>query len=136
MNVSNNIKSSPARSELRIFGLSLGLVFLAIGVWPMRNDMPLRIWSLIISTALILPALLAPLFLTAPLRLWMKFGGIMGWVNTRLILTLLYFFAILPVAIILKISGKTPLKLKFDRKAESYREKPEDHDLFDPRQQY
>ncbi len=68
-----------------------------------------------------------PQLLTTPYRLWIKTGEKLGWLNTRIILTILYFTAVLPVAVILRLSGKTPLKLKFDPQADSYREQPEEN---------
>jgi len=113
-------------NELKNFGLLTGSILLGIALWPLFYSLPARLWLAVPSVLIISSAIFFPPALKTPFHLWMKFGAVLGWINTRIILTLLYFLAILPIAVILKISGKTPLKLKFDPKADSYRETPED----------
>jgi len=115
-------------SELRNFGLLVGVAFLAIGLWPLLRQADVRAWALIVATVLILPALLRPAWLKFPHAAWLKIGAALGWFNTRLILGILYIVAIFPIALILRIIGKTPLQLKFDKNAASYREKPDSDD--------
>ena len=120
------------KKELRNFGLSVGLVFAAIACYPLIWQQPVHYWALIPSLILILPGLICPLGLRWPLRLWKALGQCLGWINTRIILTVLYFCALVPVSLILRITGKDWLKLKFDPQAGSYLEQPEskiDNDL-------
>ncbi len=112
-------------NELRSFGLLVGVAFLAIGLWPLLRQADVRTWAIILSTVLILPALLRPAWLKFPHAVWLKIGAALGWFNTRLILGILYIVAIVPIALVLRLAGKTPLQLKFDKNAESYREKPD-----------
>jgi hypothetical protein len=116
---------SVGNAQLRSFGLAVGAVFGLIAVYPLFKGAELRAWASLISIALIAPAIIFPPLLLLPFRLWTFIGEILGWLNTRIILTGLYFLALLPVSLIMKISRKDPLKRKIDRKAESYREKPE-----------
>lgn len=121
-------ESKDRSSELRNFGLLVGSAFLAIGLWPLLRQADARTWAIALSILLILPALLKPDWLSFPHSAWLKIGAALGWFNTRLILGILYLVAILPIALVLRISGKTPLQLKFDKNAESYREKPDSDD--------
>ncbi len=123
-------------SELRNFGLLVGTAFLAIGLWPLLRQADARIWAIILATVLILPAVVKPDWLRIPHAIWQKVGAALGWFNTRLILGILYMIAIVPIALILRISGKTPLQLKFDPNAASYREKPDSDDNQNLSQQY
>ncbi len=84
-----------------------------------------RTWALALAILLILPALLKPDWLSLPHAAWLKIGAALGWFNTRLILGILYIVAIVPIALVLRLAGKTPLQLKFDKNADSYREKPD-----------
>ena len=122
MNTEKNITDK----DLRIFGLLVGSVFLIIGLWPILSQLPPRLWAIMTAFLLIIPALFLPRILKTPHQIWSKIGNTLGWFNTRLILSLLYLFAILPVAIILRLSGKTPLQLKYLPEKDSYREKPDD----------
>jgi nitrate reductase NapE component len=123
-------------NELRSFGLLVGAAFLAIGLWPMLSQSGTRIWAMLLATVLILPALVQPSWLKVPHAIWMKIGAALGWFNTRLILGILYVVAVVPVALLLRVTGKTPLQLKFDKTAASYREKPDSDDDQNITQQY
>ena len=45
-------------------------------------------------------------------KAWMKFAHLLGWVNTRIILTLVYFLIMTPLALIFKVVGKDPMNRK------------------------
>ena len=68
------------------------------------------------GTGLILPQALKPVYL-----LWMKIGHALGWINTRIILGLVFFVMFAPVALVLRILGKDPLHRKLDDEAGTYR---------------
>ena len=53
-------------------------------------------------------------------KLWMKFAAVLGWINTRILLTIIYFLLISPMAVILRIFGKKFLLMGFDKNASSY----------------
>ncbi len=124
--MNNNLQTTDLNREYRNFGILIGAVFMAIAFWPLLYSLSIRLWLAIPAAVIFTAAFLFPAILKHPFRIWMKFGAALGWLNTRIILTLLYFLAILPIAIILKITGKTPLKLWFEPDSASYREKPED----------
>ena len=46
-------------------------------------------------------------------KVWMKFAHALGWVNTRIILTLVYLLIMTPLALIFKVVGKDPMNRKF-----------------------
>lgn len=112
-------------ADLRSFGLLVGAVFGLIALYPLFKGENLRAWATVISIALIAPAIFFPPLLELPFRFWAVLGHILGWLNTRIILTVLYFAAIVPVSLVLKIFGREPLKLHFDPDLVSYREMPE-----------
>ncbi len=45
-------------------------------------------------------------------RGWMKFAFVLGYVNSRILLTLIYFFVFVPYGIISHIFGRDPLSLR------------------------
>ena len=51
-------------------------------------------------------------FLRKLYRLWMKFAHVLGWVNTRIILTIVYILVMTPLALIFKVIGKDPMNRK------------------------
>ena len=95
----------PARSprELRKFGLTVGGVFLLLGTvsWYRGHLMPPRImWTL--GAALFLPGLLVPSLLGPVERGWMRMAAVMGHVNTRIILGVLFYVVFTPVGFVLR----------------------------------
>jgi hypothetical protein len=110
------------KSQLRSFGLIVGAGFSIIAVWPIifRGESP-RMWALWIATALAATALTFPLLLRPVFKVWMILGEALGWVNTRIILTLVYYGLIVPMGTMLRMMGKDPMARAFDRQASTYR---------------
>jgi hypothetical protein len=65
---------------------------------------------------------------TALLRLkawWMSFARLVGWINTRILLTAVYFLLFALPALFLKLFGKDLLERRWDRNAPTYwKQKP------------
>ena len=51
----------------------------------------------------------------------LKFGAVAGWINTRIILLLLFYVVLLPVGLVMKVFGADPLRRKTDPTVQSYR---------------
>ena len=43
---------------------------------------------------------------------WIKLGEAMGWVSSRIILSVIFFLILLPISLAYKLTGKDPLQLK------------------------
>jgi len=115
-------------TELRNFGLLVGAAFTLIACWPAFWGNPVRIWAAVVAIILAGPAIIQPNLLRWPYRCWITIGAGLGWVNTRVILAILYFVAVMPVGLLLRMLGRSPLKLHFDPSAASYRELPEENE--------
>jgi hypothetical protein len=99
------------RAQLRNFGLIVGGVFGLLGLWPL----------LILAVALIVPAQIVPRVLAPAHRAWMALGSALGWVNTRIILGLVFFGMITPIGFMRRAIGGDPMQRAFDAGATSYR---------------
>jgi len=120
-----NIKHSPSSVDLKKFGLIFGIttVLLFGLLLPLLFEKIFPIWPwviLLISGSL---ALLYPMRLNLLYNLWMLFGAMMAWVNTRLILGFIFYLLFFPFGLIKKIFGKDSMSRKFDTKLCSYRKK-------------
>ena len=117
------INTNPDKQELRKFGLIFAGMFILIFVLllPWIWDKPRPTWAWIVAAVFIAFALLAPAALGPVYRLWMKIGLVLGWINTRIILGLVFFVIFTPVALFFKLLGKDPLKRRLDASATSYR---------------
>ena len=126
------MRTITSKKQLREFGLLIGFGFPIIIGWiiPAISGHIFRIWSLWIGLPLLILGIMKPSFLTYPYKVWMAIGLALGWVNSRLILGLVYFIILQPIAIVMKIFGYDPLKKKKSNER-SYREikKDENFDL-------
>ena len=111
-----------AEKELRKFGLTVGLVCIVIAFWPtVWRGEAARVWFLIPGVLLIvlgfsMPALLSPVF-----KVWMKIGHVMGWVNTRIILGVLFYGVVTPMGLVMRLTGRDPMRRGFEPDAQTYR---------------
>ncbi len=130
-----NIKSD--KQELRKFGLSVGTVLLLIGIVLYYYDKPSTFYFGVIGAALLLLGSLLPKILKPLHKAWMSLAILLGFVSTQIILSLLYFFIITPIALIAKLSGKDFLDEKIEQEKKSYwhlRKKQEYNKEFTERQ--
>ena len=110
------------KKELRNFGLIVGGVFFLIGIWPLiRHGDGMRLWAVALGTILVPLGLVAPTILAPLFKVWMKIGHVMGWVNTRIILGILYFGLITPMGVVMRIFGWDSMRRTLSRDAVSYR---------------
>jgi len=117
--INTNVTSE---KDLRSFGLILGVVFLGIGLWPwIKHDVAPNL--IFLSLALVFGGggLLIPRALTPLYHVWMKIGFVLGWVNTRIILSLGFFGIFTPVGVAMRMAGKDPMRRGFDPMKRSYR---------------
>jgi len=112
-----------SNKELRTFGLTTGvMIVLIFGLalpWLFNRHFPTWPWivaATLVSAALILPATLRPVF-----KAWMTFGHWLGWINTRIILGLMFYTVFFMVGLAMKSVGKDPMARKIDKSAGSYR---------------
>lgn len=110
------------RRELRSFGLTVGVMFLAIGFWPVLwSGTPARLWAVAIGALLSLAGALFPPVLAPVHRIWMTIGHWMGWINTRIILGLFFYGILTPMSLAAKLVGKDFMRIKAAPDANTYR---------------
>lgn len=109
------------KKNLRSFGLIVGGVFSFISIWPVFWGENLRLWAGVLGVLMILPGLFFPVLLHWPYRIWMTIGHMLGWVNTHLILGIVFLFIITPLGLVKRSFGYNPLGLNYDNSAETYR---------------
>ena len=107
----------------RKFGLTTGaIVAVLFGLlipWLFEFNYPL--WPWILFAALALVGLVYPPALQPVYFGWMRFGLVMNWINTRLILGLLFYGIFMPIGLFFKLIGRDTMHRKIDKKLSSYR---------------
>lgn len=108
--------------QLRRFGVLVGGVFAAIGAWPaiFRGQDP-QGWALVLGTALILLGVMLPRSLVHAYRGWMTLGNALGWINTRILLGVIFYGIVAPMGLCMRLMGKDPMHRGFRRDVETYR---------------
>ena len=118
--------------EIRFFGLifSLLVVFIFAGLMPLLLNQSISVWPFVVGTVTALLALLAPSALRPLHSLFIKLGTVLGFINTRILLFIIFFGLFLPVSIIMwlvrrDILGRKPSTVDSYRKPSQPR--PRDH---------
>ena len=115
-------ENKPAdKKQLRSFGLLVGGIFLLIGIGPLITGKELRPWAVVLGAALLVLGLLLPQSLSAVHRVWMKIGHVLGWINTRIILSIVFYGLFAPIGFFMRLRGRDPMRRRYDSSAESYR---------------
>ena len=122
------MKEIISNKRLREFGLLIGFGFPLLIGWliPVLTGHGFRVWTLWVGFIGLLFGMTSPRLLYYPYKFWMKLGLTLGWVNSRIILGLVFIIVLLPISFVMRLIGYDPLRTK--RKGEkTYREKRKDY---------
>ena len=98
----------------RSFGIVFFVFFLIIALYPLIYDNDIRYWSLILSLIFLMLGLINSRILTPLNKFWFKFGSTLGKIISPIVMGLIFFTVVTPIAIIMKIFNKDLLNLKFN----------------------
>jgi len=121
-------QSSISQKKLRQFGFLVGFGFPIIIGWilPAISGHLFRYWSLWIGVPLLILGILRPHLLFYPYQAWMKIGLALGWINSHIVLGLVFLLVLQPISLIMKLFGYDPLKKK-KKNLLTFREIKENH---------
>ena len=102
------------------FGLLFFVVFLIIGLWPLKNGESLNFYFIIVSVVFLILGLLNSKLLSPLNKSWIKLGEILGIIIAPIVMALVYFVILTPISIIIRVFGKDLLGLKFLKEKETY----------------
>ncbi|MFH1686502.1 MAG: SxtJ family membrane protein [bacterium] len=120
--------SQPDARRLRSFGLLVGLVLVTLGAWQWWHEWPWWWVPTGVGALLAILGLTAPRILRHPFRAWMAAAAVLGWLSTRVILTLTFYLLLTPISLVMRLLGQDPLSLRRNRTRASFwlkREKQE-----------
>lgn len=119
----NQIIPELDRKGLRDFGLTTGAAVVVIfGVFfPWVLDLEWPLWPWVIAAVFWALALVHPPWLRWIYRAWMRFGLFMSRIMTPLVLGIVFFVMISPMAMIRRLMGKDPMQRALDPNQKSYR---------------
>tara|TARA_B100001059_G_scaffold231566_1_gene267610 strand:- start:4011 stop:4391 length:381 start_codon:yes stop_codon:yes gene_type:complete len=108
------------QTSVKSFGILFFFVFLTIGFWPKISGEEIRLWSIIISLTFLILGLINSKILVPLNKYWIKLGELLGKIIAPIVMLVIYFVIVTPIALLLKIFKKDILKLKLDKKLNSY----------------
>ena len=118
----NQISSSATIKQIRQFGLLVGIVLVAAGSWQLyRQIYPIVrivLWSIggfLFAGGLLWPQILKPLYV-----FWMLLAHMLSWVNTRIILGVIFYLIFTPIALVMRIAQRDGLQKKINKNTSSY----------------
>lgn len=115
----NALEISP--KVLRKFGLMVGGIFLLIGLWIYYSSQSFAgIIFLLIGILLFVFGLFFPKSLSSIYKVWMGLAFALGWIMSRVLLIILFYFVLTPIGFIAKIVGKKFLDIDYNTKKDSY----------------
>ena len=106
------MKETISKKQLREFGFLIGFGFPLLIGWllPSFAGHGFRIWTFWVAIPALIIGLTSPLLLYYPYKSWMKLGLALGWVNSHIILGLVFIFVLQPIAFVMRLSGYDPLR--------------------------
>ena len=111
------------KRDLRKFGLTVGSVLLLITCVLFYYEKPSTIYFGIVGIFLFFTGLFFPRALKPFNKVWIAIAILLGFVMSRVILIILFYFVLTPISFIAKIFGKKFMELKYDKSSKSYWEK-------------
>ncbi len=121
--IAPNHQQGADRAELRTFGLLAGALFAGLFglLMPWLRHRPFPAWPWVLCIVLVVPALIAPQALRQVFAAWTAAGRILGWINSRLVLTIVFYAIITPVGVVMRLCGRDMMRRRFDPDCASYR---------------
>lgn len=111
------------KKELRNFGQLTGAIIVVLfGLllpWIWGHSLPR--WPWLIAAVLWFLAFLTPIALNPIYQVWMRIGLVLGWINTRIILGLVFYGLIMPMGTIMCLFNRDAMARKFDANLQTYR---------------
>jgi len=109
-----------SQDNLRKFGRTMAFCLLAIGLVLLlrRKSLFMVLWA--IGLIFFILAQARAVSLRPIYKIWMGLAFCLGWVNTRIILLLVYYLVVTPIGLIMRLLKKDLLNLRLEKGAETY----------------
>jgi hypothetical protein len=118
----NEIKNnfSINKSSEKNFGITFGIIFFIIALFPLYQNHNINYLFLIISFFIFFVSFFFANILFVPNKYWFKFGMILGHVISQFVMLFIFFSIFLPIGFIFKILRKDLINSKVNKSLKSY----------------
>ena len=110
-------------SSNRSFGIVFFIVFLLIAIYPLINQGEIRVWSVLISLLFLILGIINSKILTPLNKAWFKFGIFLGKIISPIVMGIIFFLVVTPIAFLMRILKKDLLNLKYNKNSSYWIEK-------------
>ena len=93
-------------TELRAFGLIMAAAMFVLA-WIFGGYGLVAVGAAFVASALLYPPVLRPLY--GP---WMRLAEALGWLNTRILLILIFYLVVTPIGLVLRLFRRSPLRVE------------------------
>jgi hypothetical protein len=100
------------RKDNITFGILFFILFLIIGLYPLKSEGLIRIWSVVLSLVFLIITIIRPNLFTFINKLWIQFGILLGKIISPIVMGLVFFFVLTPIGILVRIFKKDVMGLK------------------------
>lgn len=108
------------KRKLREFGITVGVAFGVLASLLFWRGKDHYIYFAVLSAGFLVAGLVAARLLKPVHKAWMAGAMGMGWVMTRVILTILFYLVFTPIGRISQVFGKTFLRIDLDESLDTY----------------
>ena len=112
-----------SKKDLQKFGLTVGGALVIVAGFLFWFEKPSAIYFAIIGAILILLGLTYPTILKSLNKLWMGLAIVLGFIMSRVILTVFFYLILTPISVLAKVFRKKFMDLKYNKSAKTYWEK-------------
>jgi hypothetical protein len=96
-------------------GILFFVLFLIIGLYPLKSGLAIRIWSVVLSLVFLIITIIRPNLLTFLNKHWIQFGILLGKIISPIVMAIVFFFVVTPIGMLIRVSKKDVMGLKRDR---------------------
>ncbi len=132
--IRSELRSIPSGAkDLRKFGLTLGIAFGLLGAWTTWRHKSFSVYLLGISAFFLISSWFAPRVLRPIQKAWMALALVIGGVMSRVLLAVMFYLVLTPLAVVSRIFGKRFLDRTFrDTKDSAWKpHEPRDRDSYE-----
>ena len=104
----------------RVFGWVMAFVAALVAIWAWRHGQSWIWWPAGIGLGFATVATLRPALLNPLNRLWMALGHLLGRIVSPIVMGLIFFGVVTPIAMLARWRGVDPMKRRFDPQASTY----------------
>jgi hypothetical protein len=109
--VTNTRRAPLTDAQARKTALVVAAVLLAVAAWNFyRGRAGVVVIFGALGALLLVVGLLVPAAARAFHKAWMRFASALGYVNSRVLLTLMYYLVITPYGLVTRLAGRDPLR--------------------------